>query len=220
MKKVYIIRHGQTYLNHYNKVQGWTDTPLTPKGTDEAEKIGEKLKDIPFDVAVSSDLRRAIVTRDIIMKHNFNSDKARKIDTEYFREEYYGSLEAIDTDVAWRLIGSNHGYTDRYKMFENESLGTLEDWIKETDPYHDAENAEEYWLRVNKGMKLLTDLSDAENILLVTHGFTIRNLWSKYGKDISLVPGPQNGSVSLMTISDDGDIKIEDKIWTQKNKMS
>lgn len=211
MKNVYIVRHGQTYLNHYNKVQGWTDTPLTDKGISEAEKTGEKLKDIPFDVAISSDLGRAIATRKIIMKENINRDKAKQIATPYFREEYYGSLEAIDTDVAWRLIGSNHGYSDRYKMFENESLDTLKDWIKETDPYHDAENSQEYWSRVNKGIKLLTDLEKAKNILLVTHGFNIRNLWFRYGDNIPLVPGPKNGSISLMTISDDGNIKIDRK---------
>ena len=29
--KLYFLRHGQTYLNKYKKMQGWSDTPLTPE---------------------------------------------------------------------------------------------------------------------------------------------------------------------------------------------
>ena len=29
MKRIYIVRHGQTYINRYDKMQGWCDTPLT-----------------------------------------------------------------------------------------------------------------------------------------------------------------------------------------------
>lgn len=31
----YFIRHGQTYFNHYRKMQGWSNTPLTPKGRED-----------------------------------------------------------------------------------------------------------------------------------------------------------------------------------------
>ena len=30
--KLYFVRHGQTYLNKYKNMQGWSDTPLTPEG--------------------------------------------------------------------------------------------------------------------------------------------------------------------------------------------
>lgn len=33
---VYFVRHGQTYLNRYHRVQGWSDAPLTSQGQTEA----------------------------------------------------------------------------------------------------------------------------------------------------------------------------------------
>lgn len=44
MKKVYIIRHGRTHINHYNKMQGWCDTPLTNEGIEGAKKVAQVLK--------------------------------------------------------------------------------------------------------------------------------------------------------------------------------
>ena len=37
----------------------------------------------------------------------------------------------------------------RQEMFAHESIDTIKDWIKEADPYHQAENAEEYWARLD-----------------------------------------------------------------------
>lgn len=33
---VYFVRHGQTYLNLYHRMQGWSDSPLTEKGLADA----------------------------------------------------------------------------------------------------------------------------------------------------------------------------------------
>ena len=48
MKKlnVYLVRHGQTYYNIYNKLQGWSNSPLTQKGMQDARNAGEKLAKI------------------------------------------------------------------------------------------------------------------------------------------------------------------------------
>ncbi len=34
----YFVRHGQTMMNRYNKVQGWIDSPLTKKGIADANR--------------------------------------------------------------------------------------------------------------------------------------------------------------------------------------
>ncbi len=39
---LYFVRHGQTYLNRYNKIQGWCDSPLTPKGIEDGHQAGKK----------------------------------------------------------------------------------------------------------------------------------------------------------------------------------
>lgn len=40
MKTIYLVRHGQTFINRYDKMQGWCDTPLTNQGIKEAENTG------------------------------------------------------------------------------------------------------------------------------------------------------------------------------------
>ena len=46
--KIYLVRHGQTILNRYNRMQGWCDSPLTQKGIEDAHEAGRRLKKIRF----------------------------------------------------------------------------------------------------------------------------------------------------------------------------
>lgn len=208
MKRIYIVRHGQTYINRYNKMQGWCDTPLTKEGLAGAAQAGEALKDVPFDIALSSDLKRASDTCDIIIQHNCNRDDLQHLASPFFREQFYGYFEGLDSEMAWRLIGGPHGYPTRQELLEHEDINTIKDWIHEADPYHDAENAKQYWQRLDKGFKMIRQMDGADNILLVTHGFTIRSLWARFGDHIPLVPGPRNASITIMNMDDHGKMKI------------
>ena len=68
MKRIYLVRHGKTFINKYNKMQGWCDTPLTDEGREGAEKAAEALQDLPLDIALSSNTLRASETCEIIME--------------------------------------------------------------------------------------------------------------------------------------------------------
>ena len=55
MMKVYIVRHGQVphnALHQYNT----TDEDLTEYGVNQAEELREKIKDMHFDIIISSSL--------------------------------------------------------------------------------------------------------------------------------------------------------------------
>ena len=69
-RTVMLIRHGATDLNDkdvsVDRVRGWKDVPLSAGGKKEAERLGEKLMDDPPDVILTSDLKRAAETADII----------------------------------------------------------------------------------------------------------------------------------------------------------
>ena len=212
MKRIYIVRHGQTYINRYNKMQGWCDTPLTDKGIADANEAGEVLKNISFDIALSSDLKRASDTCDIIMSHNTNRDTLQHIASPFFREQFCGYFEGMDSDAAWQMIAGPHGYKNHYDLFQKEPLVKVKDWVKEADPFHDAENAEEYWKRLDQGFKLISQLDGAENILLVTHSFTIRSIAAKYG-DFDISEGPRNASITIMNMTG------KDKKVISYNKM-
>lgn len=215
MKKIYIVRHGQTFINKYDKMQGWCDTPLTDKGISDAKKAGEVLADVPFDIALSSDLKRASETCDYIIDKNCNRDELQHIASPFFREQFYGFFEGMNSDEAWRMIGGPHGYPKRQDLLLNVDINTIKDYIYEADPYHDAENAKQYWKRLDQGFDLIRQLDGAENILLVTHGFTIRSIVGRFGQEkYPLVPGPANGSITIMNMTDK-DIKI-----TAYNKLS
>lgn len=63
---IYIVRHGQTDWNKNGKIQGRTDIELNQTGIEQAMQIKEKLKDVKFDKAFSSPLKRAFKTAQVI----------------------------------------------------------------------------------------------------------------------------------------------------------
>jgi len=64
MKKLVLLRHGQSAWNLENRFTGWTDVDLTDQGRSEAERAGELLREggYAFDLAYTSVLKRAIRT--------------------------------------------------------------------------------------------------------------------------------------------------------------
>ena len=64
MKKVVLLRHGESLWNKENRFTGWTDVDLTGKGVEEAGTAGELMRDagFVFDLAHTSVLKRAIKT--------------------------------------------------------------------------------------------------------------------------------------------------------------
>jgi 2,3-bisphosphoglycerate-dependent phosphoglycerate mutase len=64
MKRLVLVRHGESTWNMENRFTGWTDVPLSDKGVREAIQAGRLLREqgFTFDVAYTSVLRRAIKT--------------------------------------------------------------------------------------------------------------------------------------------------------------
>lgn len=64
MKRLVLLRHGESTWNKENRFTGWTDVGLTGKGVAEATEAGRLLlkEGYTFDVAYTSVLKRAIKT--------------------------------------------------------------------------------------------------------------------------------------------------------------
>ena len=64
MKKLVLLRHGESIWNKENRFTGWTDVDLTARGVQEAVEAGQALKQegFRFDVAYTSVLKRAVKT--------------------------------------------------------------------------------------------------------------------------------------------------------------
>lgn len=56
---VYIVRHGETPENVAGIIQGQKDTVLNDAGEAQSKLAADALRDVPFDMAFTSDLRRA-----------------------------------------------------------------------------------------------------------------------------------------------------------------
>lgn len=65
---LYVIRHGETLWNAERKMQGFQGSDLNENGVRLAKVTAEGLKDVPFDLCITSPLIRARHTAEIIME--------------------------------------------------------------------------------------------------------------------------------------------------------
>lgn len=68
MTTLYLVRHGETVDNAAQIMQGQTQGQLNAHGIRQAEELRDKLRDLPIDAFVSSDLRRSIQTCEILAR--------------------------------------------------------------------------------------------------------------------------------------------------------
>ncbi|MBI4087237.1 MAG: class I tRNA ligase family protein [Candidatus Liptonbacteria bacterium] len=64
----FLVRHGETDWNKEGRYQGHTDIPLNETGMKQAHVAAEQLRNKGLDLIISSDLKRASQTADIIGK--------------------------------------------------------------------------------------------------------------------------------------------------------
>jgi len=97
MKKLVLVRHGESTWNKENRFTGWTDVDLSEKGRQEAKEGGEVLKreGYVFDVAYTSVLKRAIHTLWAILDE---LDQAWIPVRRSWRlnERHYGALQGLN----------------------------------------------------------------------------------------------------------------------------
>ena len=59
---VWIARHGETEWSLAGRHTGRTDIDLTPRGTEDARRLGERLRDLTFSAIFTSPSKRAVRT--------------------------------------------------------------------------------------------------------------------------------------------------------------
>ena len=91
--EVIVVRHAETYGNLEGRFCGHSETELTPKGIQQAQALGLRLKGETFDAAYSSDLSRAIDTARYSVEHHATPlEPATDPDP---REMHYGEWEGL-----------------------------------------------------------------------------------------------------------------------------
>ncbi len=115
--KVYIVRHGEVSFNVL-KCYSTIDEDLTDVGVIQARNLRQKIKDIKYDIIISSPLVRAKHTADII---NFNRKEI--VTDERIKERDCGDLSgkplnAIDRDEYWNYNTSiKYGTSEDIQLF-------------------------------------------------------------------------------------------------------
>ena len=189
MKKLVLLRHGESEWNLQNRFTGWTDVGLTEKGRSEAGFAGEILKNegFVFDVVHASILKRAILTLEICLEKMGIEDITINNDWR-LNERHYGALQGLNkTETAnkygdeqvliWRRSyttrppelssdDSRHPKFDpKYKSIDKKKLPSSE-CLKDS-----GDRFLPYWEDSIK-----PDLKSGRRVLIVAHGNSLRAL--------------------------------------------
>src|SRR5208283_5167671 len=97
MKKLVLLRHGESIWNKENRFTGWTDVGLSEKGVQEAIQSGRTLfkEGYVFDIAYTSVLKRAIKT----LWHVLEEMDLMWIPVHHswrLNERHYGALQGLN----------------------------------------------------------------------------------------------------------------------------
>jgi 2,3-bisphosphoglycerate-dependent phosphoglycerate mutase len=97
MKKVVLLRHGESEWNKENRFTGWTDVDLSAKGVEEACKAGRLLKEqgFKFDMTYTSYLKRAIKTANTVLEE-MDMLWLPVERTWRLNEKHYGMLQGLN----------------------------------------------------------------------------------------------------------------------------
>lgn len=165
MSKLVLVRHGQSQWNLENKFTGWVDVPITAKGEEEARKSGLVLKDIKFDFAFTSALKRAHQTLAIILDVIGQKELPVERD-EAINERHYGDLQGLNKDETREKFGKEQVHIWRRSYDVRPPGGEC---LKDT-----ADRAIPYFER-----SILPRVKEGSDILVVAHGNSLRAIVMK-----------------------------------------
>ena len=155
MTRLYLCRHGETDLNIKKVYYGFTDVSLNTLGKIHCENVKEKLREVNFDLVISSPLKRAMESAEIISPLN----SSEIISYEGLREINFGKWE-------------NKHFKDIEKEYKEEWKLWLEDWINFSFP--GGENFKSLYLRVKTCIEDILIDYEGKTILLVAHEGTLK----------------------------------------------
>jgi len=97
MKRVVLLRHGESVWNQENRFTGWKDVDLTAKGVEEARAAGRLLRSggYDFDFTFTSVLKRAIRTLNFALEEMDRLWLPVEKDWR-LNERHYGALQGLN----------------------------------------------------------------------------------------------------------------------------
>ena len=197
MKKLVLLRHGQSVWNQENRFTGWTDVDLTEQGIAEAREAGRVLKEegYSFDIAHTSVLKRAIRTLWLGLDEMDLMWIPVRRDWR-LNERHYGALQGLNKAET----AEKHGM-DQVKIWRRSYAIRPPDLERDDDrfPGHDRRYAglSESELPLSECLKdtvdrflpywndtIAPDVAAGKQVLIAAHGNSLRAL-VKYLDNVS-----------------------------------
>ena len=176
MKHFYLFRHGETHFNALGRFQGQTlNAGLNETGKKQAQNLAEHLQDKGIELIVSSPLKRALETAQIVAEH---LGVPVEID-EHFIEGNFGDVEGKTKE----------------EITEDE-IATFKEWIKLDEQFLDIhfKNGESKRQILNRAFTGLNKLLKLPyNVIgVASHSAVLRVILLHLGKKQHDIP---NGAV-------------------------
>ena len=189
MKKLVLMRHGESTWNLENRFTGWKDVDLTEKGVDDARRAGRLLKSngLDFDLAYTSLLTRAIRTLWLAQEV---MDRRWVPVVKHWRlnERHYGALEGLNKAETAAKFGDEqvHIWRRSYDI-PPPALACDDERVPALDPRYATLLPEElplteclkdtvlrvvpYWQ-----MEIAPQVRAGKQVIIVAHGNSLRAL--------------------------------------------
>lgn len=164
MRDLIVVRHGETQFNVEKRYTGSLDIELNNTGVNQAQNIAEELNKYFIDIIITSPLKRAKQTTEII-----NSElQLPIIEMKEFRERKVGVFEGLTREEA------KYKYPNLWKQNITRIYNAAPD---------EGETIREVEERVIKGIDKLQNCQfKGKNILLVTHAFIFKVINKNFNK--------------------------------------
>ncbi|WP_217948174.1 2,3-diphosphoglycerate-dependent phosphoglycerate mutase [Faecalibaculum rodentium] len=189
MKKLVLIRHGESEWNKENRFTGWTDVELSQKGREEARQAGQLLKNqgYSFDKAYTSVLKRANHTLDGVLLELGETDipvtRSWKLN-----ERHYGALQGLNKAETAAKYGDEQVHEWRRSWDVRPPLLDSDDKRNPVlDPLYKGVPADE--LPLEESLKdtvrrvvpffesdIVPEIKAGKNVVIAAHGNSLRAL--------------------------------------------
>lgn len=189
MKRIILLRHGQSQWNLENRFTGWTDVELSPKGGEEARQAGLRIKEAGLrpQYFFTSYLKRAIHTLQLAARE-MDLDYIPVIKDWHLNERHYGALQGLNKADTAAKYGAEQVHTWRRSFDVLPPLLTPDDprWPG-NDPRYNSLSADELPLaeslqntiaRVRSCWeeRIAPKLEYLDTVLIAAHGNSLRGL--------------------------------------------
>lgn len=160
-----LVRHGQSLWNLENRFTGWVDVPLTEQGFEEARQAAERIRDLDFQVAYTSALRRAQDTLTTMLE-TLGRTHVPVIRDQALNERHYGDLQGMNKDEMRRIYGEEQVHIWR-RSYDVPPPGgeALKNTAERTLPFFER--------------CIMGDIRQGKNVLVVAHGNSNRSIVMK-----------------------------------------